>query len=367
MVENSFGFPAQMGFDGFAIRVVIAVCAVVIIFFMNTLLSEDASDIRSASRPSVTAELNTLDGGPFYPLVAPRNLDPNKVALGRDLFHDPRLSGDGTVSCASCHNILKGGDDGLSYSIGVSGKPTAVNSPSVLNSGLQFRLFWDGRAATLEDQIDGPLHHPDEMDSNWKTVLDRLALIPGYAERFPPIYGGAATEQSVKDALATFERSLVTTNSSFDRYLMGDEEAMSSEARAGLGLFSALGCASCHQGRLIGGNLYQKVGIYHDFFASRQGPTKADLGRYNVTGREEDRYYFKVPSLREVAETAPYFHDGSAGTLSEAVETMAFHQLGRILSDEETGLIVAFLESLTGDLPNAIGSGLDKNKTVSAQ
>lgn len=274
--------------------------------------------------------------------------DHRKVELGERLFHDVRLSRDDTISCASCHDLDNGGDDGRRHSLGVGGGETAVNAPTVLNAGLNLAQFWDGRAASLEDQIDGPIHHPDEMGSNWPTILGKLRRDPDYVRTFAKIYSGGLSEHAIKDAIATFERTLVTPGARFDRFLRGDTTAITAAEREGYVLFKSLGCISCHQGRNVGGNMFQTFGVMGDYFADRGSPTPADNGRFNVTGDARDRHVFKVPSLRNVALTAPYFHDGSATTLAQAVEVMAWYQLGRRLADRDVVLIVAFLETLTG-------------------
>jgi cytochrome c peroxidase len=282
------------------------------------------------------------------PLPSTMNLDPERVSLGRDLFRDPRLSGNQDLACVSCHLLEQGGDDGLSRSYGTTGAQTGTNSLTVLNSGLQFTLFWDGRVSSLEDQIDGPLLNPNIMAASWPIVIARLSADEGYRKRFLEIYGGEITPDTVKNAIATFERSLITPHSPFDRFLLGDEGALTEREIAGFELFRSLGCGSCHQGRLLGGNLFQRLGIYRDYFEERGRKTQADNGRFNVTEREEDLHYFRVPSLRNVASTAPYFHDGSVETLGEAVELMAEYQLGRTLTTEERDLLIAFLHTLTG-------------------
>ena len=271
-----------------------------------------------------------------------------KVELGERLFNDVRLSRNDTISCASCHDLGNGGDDGQRRSSGVGGAESAINAPTVFNSGLNFVQFWDGRAASLEDQIDGPIHHPDEMGSNWPAILRKLSGDPDYVRTFAKIYPEGLSEHAAKDAIATFERTLVTPGARFDRFLRGEAAAITPAEREGYALFKSLGCISCHQGRNVGGNMFQTFGVMGDYFADRGSPTPADDGRFNVTGDARDRYVFKVPSLRNVALTPPYFHDGSAATLGQAVAVMAWYQLGRRLKEREVGLIVAFLKTLTG-------------------
>jgi cytochrome c peroxidase len=286
--------------------------------------------------------------GPHLPIPIAHRLDSEKIALGWRLFHDPALSRDGSVSCASCHGIAQGGDDGRAVSIGVEDRSGQRNAPTVLNSAFLFRLFWDGRAEDLESQIDGPLHNPDEMDSSWPIVIERLGRDADFMRKYRARYGEPLRVEALKDALATYERSLITPNSAFDRHLCG-EDALSSSARDGYRLFLDLGCASCHQGRNLGGNLFQTFGIFET--PPMLDDPGADRGRHEVTGRDEDRFVFRVPSLRNVSLTAPYFHDGSVVDLAAAVRVMAASQLGRSLSDDQVAKLVAFLESLTGDLP----------------
>lgn len=293
----------------------------------------------------------------FRPLPDIGELDTAKVSLGRRLFHEPKLSANGAVACSTCHNLSAGGDDDLQRSLGVTGNETAVNTPTVYNTALHFAWFWDGRAASLEEQIDGPIHHPDEMGSDWESNVDRIKADTTYRADFRKSYRGEISERTIKDAIATFERSLITPNSRFDRHLKGEEEAMTAEEVRGYDLFQSLGCPSCHQGPLLGANLYQRLGIFEDYFVDRGGQRVSDFGRFNVTGVEEDRFYFKVPSLRNVALTAPYFHDGSAASLEEAVAAMAFYQLGRSLDADEIALVAAFLKTLTGvheELPSEL-------------
>lgn len=292
---------------------------------------------------------------PITPIPLEMNLDMRKVALGRRLFFEPRFSRDNQISCAHCHNLATGGVDGLPHSTGVDGEKVKVNTLTVFNSGFNFRLFWDGRAATLEDQIDFPMQHPSGMDSTWPEIIAKLQGDTDYHRDFAAIYQEGIAAQSVKNAIATFERSLTTPNSKFDRYLRGDMHVLDSAELEGYELFKNLGCISCHQGMNVGGNMYEKLGLVEDYFADRGDVQKVDFGRYNVTGKDEDRYEFRVPSLRNVALTAPYFHDASAGTLEQAVATMAKYQLGVVLSGDEINKIVKFLNTLTGVYQGATG------------
>lgn len=300
-----------------------------------------------------------LTGEPISPIPQSIELDERKVSLGEKLFHDGRLSKNKQMSCASCHDINRGGViPGEQYSLpGVSGETVKINIPTVYNSGLNFSQFWDGRAESLEDQIDGPIHNADEMGASWQEIMIRLRKDKAYSDAFYKIYRSPPTEKAIKDAIATYERSLITPNAPFDRYLRGDPDAITDVQKRGYRYFKNLGCVACHQGKNIGGNMHQSFGILGDYFEDRGSEmTEADLGRFNVTGEESDKFVFKVPSLRNIDKTAPYFHDGSAETLEEAVDVMARYQLGRDLSDDERMALVAFLKSLTGDMKAAPGA-----------
>lgn len=288
--------------------------------------------------------------GPITPLEKPVIEDPDKAALGKSLFNDPRLSSTGTIACSSCHDLAAGGADGRRVPVGVEGREGYLNTPTVLNSSLNFAHFWDGRARTLEDQIAATIQNPVEMAGDWPTMERRLRADETMPKRFAAVYGESVTKENVIDALAAYLRVLVTWNSPFDRYLRGEDTALDEDERAGYELFVQLGCVSCHQGRNVGGNFFQHFGVMGDYFADRGQATEVDLGRYNVTGREEDRYKFKVPSLRNVAETAPYFHDGSVRTLEDAVAVMVEYQLGRSADENQVQLLVAFLKTLSGEL-----------------
>lgn len=293
-----------------------------------------------------------LGAEPIKPLQPVTGLDPQIVALGKKLFHDPRLSKDETISCASCHNLATGGADSSRVSVGIGGELGLVNSPTVYNSGLLFRQFWDGRVETLEEQIDGPIHAPFEMGMSWPDVVARLYGDADYPQLFRKAFrGGEISAANIKKAIADFERSLVTLNAPFDRYLQGDEEAITKQQKRGYALFKQYGCISCHQGAAVGGNMFQVFGVINAYFTQRGNITEADLGRYNVTGNPADKHSFKVPSLRLAAYTAPYLHDGNAATLRDAVDMMFTFQLGREAPDQDKEDIVAFIRSLAGDHP----------------
>lgn len=285
---------------------------------------------------------------PITPIPIDLNLDARKVALGRRLFYDPLFSRDNKIACAHCHNLATGGVDGLQHTTGADGKKGKINTLTVFNSGFNFSLFWDGRAATLEDQIEFPKSHASAMDSTWPEVIARLEKDAVYRRDFLAIYQEGIEPRSVRNAIATFERSLATPNSKFDRYLRGDRHALDGGELAGYELFKSLGCISCHQGMNVGGNMYEKLGLVENYFENRGDVQDLDFGRYNVTRNEADRYEFRVPSLRNVALTGPYFHDASAKTLEHAVAAMAKYQSGVDLSSEEIAKIVKFLNTLTG-------------------
>lgn len=295
-----------------------------------------------------TGHLNLVEE-PLQPLPAAQPLDPDKVALGRDLFFDKRLSKDDTKSCASCHDFSKGGADGKALSEGVGGAEGNINTPTVFNSVFNFAQFWDGRSDDLTSQMTGPINNPVELGASWNGVIQKLRKDASYTARFAKIYDAPISQESIQDAIATFEKSLITPNSRFDLYLAGEASALTLQEKNGYTLFKAFGCSACHQGRNIGGNMFQKFGVLNDYFAERGFVEKSDYGRFNVTGREEDRFVFKVPSLRNVALTAPYFHDASVDNLEAAVEVMAYYQLGRRISDSDRNDIVSFLKTLTGE------------------
>lgn len=286
---------------------------------------------------------------PILPIPSQVDVDPAKVALGRALFRDPILSKDDTISCASCHDLENGGDDGRKVSVGVDGKPGTVNAPTVFNAAMNFKQFWDGRADTLEHQIDGPVQAPSEMGSLWPDVVSKLYRKDGYAKRFGKIFPDGINRKNIKNAIAEFVKSLNTPNSRFDRWLQGDKTALNAQERRGYELFKDYGCASCHQGANVGGNMFQVFGVLNDYFKRRGDITEADLGRYAITGNEEDRHAFKVPSLRMAVLTAPYFHDGTAATLRDAVDSMFEFQLGREAPDKDKEAIVAFIGTLLGE------------------
>ncbi len=292
---------------------------------------------------------NTLSGSAaLLPLPPVPDLPADKVALGRQLFFETRLSHNDSIACATCHRLDSGGSDRRPVSVGIDGRQGSINAPTVFNSSLNFVQFWDGRAASLEEQAAGPVHNPLEMGSNWAEIIPKLSRDETYREAFGQVYKAGITGETIVDAIASFERTLLTPNSPFDRYLLGDKAALDPLERVGYQRFLDFGCASCHQGAALGGNMFQRFGVMDNYFAARPD-RQADLGRFNVTGLDKDRHVFKVPGLRNVAVTPPYFHDASAASLEEAVIVMGRYQLGRELSNEDVKAIVAFLRTLTGE------------------
>lgn len=288
-------------------------------------------------------ELYSLELISPIPITNDYNL--SKALLGKKLFHEKRLSFDNTISCFSCHMIKDGGDDNRSFSLGVDNKKGDMNSPTVLNARYNLSQFWDGRAKDLKEQALGPIHNPVEMSSNFKNIIMKLKADSYYKEAFK-IYKEGMTKDSIVDAIVEFEKALTTPYSKFDKYLLGDKNAITDEEKEGFELFKDYGCISCHNGVNIGGNLYQKMGVIKEY-KNKSG----NLGRYNVTKNEEDKYFFKVPTLRNIEHTSPYLHDGSQKDLKETIKVMIEYQVGIIPSDEEIEKIESFLKTLNGNIP----------------
>jgi cytochrome c peroxidase len=332
--------------------VLIVILAIACIFFLSSgQKAESAFEARgdvsqsASGHPSVSSRLDE----PLLPIQMPTGLDERKVALGRQLFHDSRLSSDNSISCSTCHDLARGGVDRLARSIGVGGQKGEINTPTVYNSSLNFRQFWDGRASSLEEQVDGPILNPVEMASSWEKVLAKLRADTQMVAQFRAIYNSEPTVAAVQNAIAEFERSLITP-SRMDRWLLGDAGAITSQELAGYRSFQRHGCTACHQGKNVGGNLFQRFGVMQDYFAGREiDDSDPDQGRFRVTKREEDRFVFKVPSLRNVALTPPYFHDASSATLDDTIDKMGHYQLGVGLPPEDVQSIVQFLHTLNGE------------------
>lgn len=288
-------------------------------------------------------------GEPIVPLPTSMPLAQAKVALGKQLFHDTRLSGDETMSCASCHSLKKGGTDQAVSSTGIRGQIGPINAPTVFNALYNHRQFWDGRAANLEEQAGGPVTNPLEMGADWGQVLTKLQQDSELMATFGEIYQDGLTKSNVLNAIATFEESLITPNSKFDKYLRGDKGALSEQERRGYELFKS-NCIACHAGPNLGGLSFERLGLKEDYFATRaRKPSEADMGLFNFTKNADDKHKFKVPTLRNIAQTYPYFHDGSAKTLEEAIAIMSTHQIGKKFAHDEIAEIASFLRTLTGE------------------
>lgn len=292
-------------------------------------------------------------GEPLSPLPPLEELDPRRVELGRKLFADKRLSRDGSVACMSCHDPGHAGADPRPFSIGAGGVRHVVNTPTVLNARFNFRQQWTGGAASLEELVGHVVKSPRVFDSDWPSVLGRLRGDERLVRDFRAAYPEGLNEKTVADALATYQRTLVTP-SRFDRYLRGDRAALTADELRGYQRFKDYGCVGCHQGVNVGGNMFQRFGAMGDYFKARaaagQPLTEADRGRYNVTKKDEDLHVFKVPGLRNVARTPPYFHDASAQTLEQAVGVMLRYQVGRDAPAEDKALIIRFLHTLNGEV-----------------
>lgn len=289
---------------------------------------------------------------PIQPIPRQVDYDRAKAELGKRLFFDTRLSRDGQVSCGSCHSPGHGGAEPRATSQGVFKRQGAMNAPTVFNAYFNFRQFWNGRAKDLHEQATGPMHNPVEMDLTTEEIEARVNDDPHYRERFEALYRAERISLDlIADAIVEFEKALTTPNAKFDRWLRGELE-LADEEHQGYLLFKSLGCVSCHNGINVGGNSYQYLGAVNPVRNVTDG---GDL--YARTGEEFDRNRYKVPSLRNIALTAPYLHDGSRATLGEALATMAYHNLGFELSGEETRLLHAFLNTLTGDTPAILSDG----------
>ena len=296
-------------------------------------------------------EMTSPGREPIQAIPAAVFYDSDKYALGEKLFKEPSLSKTGQISCASCHNVKAGGADNKRYSNGITGTLTQVNTPTIFNLVYNFRFNWSGKYDSLTAHTDSLAKNLVVMGNTWEEVAQKLAEIDDYRQTFEAIYAGGVSKENIIDAIVTYESALTTPNAAFDRYLRGDVSAISASAEAGYDLFKAYGCVSCHQGVNVGGNMFQQFGIIGDYFSDRGNITQADLGRFNVTGDKADRYVFRVPSLRNVAITPPYLHDGSAQTLKKAIKIMVKYQLGRPIPTTDIELIAEFLETLTGEIP----------------
>ena len=295
-----------------------------------------------------TALVAAASDEPIQPIQPAVVAKPALVELGKKLYFDVRLSKSGFISCNSCHNLSMGGTDNLQTSIGDHWQQGPINAPTVLNSSMNLAQFWDGRAKDLKAQAGGPIANPGEMGFTHALAVDVLKSIPAYVKEFEVAFGSPGVDiDRVTTAIAAFEETLVTPNSRFDKWLAGDKAALTAQEAKGYALFKDSGCVACHNGPAVGGASFQKMGVVEPY----RTESKAE-GLAAVTGKDADRFNFKVPTLRNVELTHPYFHDGAAATLTEAVDIMGRLQLGKTFSPQENADIVAFLKTLTGDQPD---------------
>jgi len=291
---------------------------------------------------------------PISPIPQTVTFDEDRAMLGESLFFDTRLSKDNTVACATCHQLDDGGGDNVAKGVSLTSDEHVINTPSVFNAQYNFRQNWDGSAKSLHQQIDMAVTNRHEFNSNWDNIITRLTEDDQIKSDFNKSYSDGITRDNITDAIVEFEKTLITPNSRFDRYLRNEDMALTKEEIEGYRLFKDLGCISCHQGKNIGGNLFQKFGVFYDYIADRGNITKQDYGKFNTSNRQTDKFVFKVPSLRNVAVTAPYLHDGSATTIEDAIAIMGKTQLGKTLTESEILSIKTFLNTLTGEYKNKL-------------
>ena len=285
---------------------------------------------------------------PVKPIQPANDINLALMELGKKLYFDPRLSKSGFISCNSCHNLSMGGTDNLPTSIGHAWHKGPINAPTVLNSSFNIAQFWDGRAKDLKEQAGGPIANPGEMASTHELAINVISSIPGYVSEFKLVFdNGNINTENITSAIAEFEKTLVTPGSRFDQWLLGDKNAISEKELAGYQLFKNSGCVGCHNGEALGGTSFQKMGLIKKYQTSNPA-----IGRAAVSNNDSEEYFFKVPTLRNIELTYPYFHDGAVDSLEKAVNVMGEIQLGREFSQEQTEQIVAFLKSLTGEQPS---------------
>lgn len=305
------------------------------------------------------AEWQALPGQAPQPADNPTT--PAKVALGKMLYHETRISANGVLSCNSCHNVMNGGDDNRSGSIGMHDQVGGRSAPTVWNSAFNSVQFWDGRAASLEAQAKGPVTNPIEMGmKSWDDVIVRLKAIPGYPQAFTAAFGSGdvVTVDNAAKAIAAYERTLITPNSPYDQYVKGNLSALTEQQIRGMNTFAEVGCVQCHSGAAFNGpqlpegtGFFMKFPTYTNGVFEAQYNFSADKGRFDVTKNEADLHFYKVPTLRNIALTAPYFHNGKVKTLETAVMVMAKTQLDKDLTEQQVNDITAFLNTLTGEFP----------------
>ena len=335
---------------------------IIFAFVILGLISCDNSDVEKTTKienvsTNDYSELDTKARSLFGTITeSPENenntITTEKVTLGKKLYFETRLSKDNTQSCNTCHNVETYGVDNKSFSEGNDGKLGGRNSPTTFNAAFHLSQFWDGREPDVEGQAGGPILNPVEMAmASEKDVIDRLSKIEEYIKLFAqafPEEKNAISYDNLKKAIGAYERKLITP-SKFDKYIAGDNKALNTDEKKGLQTYINSGCITCHSGALLGGNMYQKFGLFDDYWKYTKSEN-IDNGRFDVTGNEADKYFFKVPSLRNIEKTYPYFHDGSVATLEESIKIMAKTQVNKDLSDTEISEIVTFLKTLTADI-----------------
>ena len=292
---------------------------------------------------------------PIRPIPDSVAVDARKVELGYVLYHDTRLSGDGTISCASCHGINTAGVDNHQYSDGINEQIGGINAPTSFNAVFNFVQFWDGRAENLAAQAAGPPLNPVEMGSaSFEEIAARITEDKEFTAKFNEVYPEGLCEVTITDAIAEYEKTLITPNCAFDKYLKGDKDALTSEQIEGYAIFKEYNCATCHTGVNMGGLSYEMMGQRANYFQDREtnmksGLTDSDNGRWAQTQVERDRYRFKTPTLRNVALTWPYYHDGSVETLEEAIAMMSKYQVGKEMPADKVAKVKSYLDALTGE------------------
>ncbi len=308
------------------------------------------SVISSTVALAETTESNRQE--PIFPIPLKIEVNEARAQLGEKLFIDARLSKHNNIACSSCHQLSVGGDDNVAFGISSTAEQHIINTPSIFNARYNFRQNWNGSITTLQEQIESVISSHHEFNNQWSNVLNRLLKDKTLTKEFNQAYKDGLTKNNIIDAIVEFENTLITPNARFDRYLRHEDNVMTKNEIDGYHVFKDLGCISCHQGINIGGNLYQKFGVFYNYLAERGNISNVDYGRMNITNRQSDAFVFKVPSLRNVAVTAPYLHDGSAETIEQAITIMGRTQLGRSLTKNEIFLLKAFLNTLTGEYKN---------------
>lgn len=306
------------------------------------------------SYPQLTGRSYATAEDPFEPLPPQIPFDRAAAQLGGKLFADPIMSSDRSLTCWSCHAVAKGGTDQLPHPSVPARSPATLNTGTIFNIPFNFRWGRNGKFTSMRAQLDGPVTSRHVMSMSWPELTGRIRAVPAYRRAFRSIYANGVTADNIRDAIVNYERTLLTPNAPFDRFLRGDRSALNHAEQAGYALFKSLGCASCHQGINVGGNMFAKLGVMGDYFADRAASGRgriasSDYGRFLVTHHNRDRFVFRVPSLRNVACTAPYLHDGSQATLPDVINVMGKYQLGRELTRDQIDKLAAFLRTLTGE------------------